>query len=200
MINKHKQRTVPVLADMLAELALCTREGEKVTDMGMVRKSIRWMGSLFLLMGFVTSPVLAEVDLETTQSAETLEETSQIEMSQTKTPAAPQIDPKEIQKALAEAGFYKGTIDGVIGKKSRAAIRAFQEKHGLKADGVCGPKTWEKLKAYLEEAQEMDAVDQELATPTADEGNSLTEDAAMDPWTEPEPEPESSELKQKLVS
>ncbi|MBI1977164.1 MAG: peptidoglycan-binding protein [Candidatus Omnitrophica bacterium] len=121
-------------------------------------------------------------------------------MSQTKTPAAPQIDPKEIQKALAEAGFYKGTIDGVIGKKSRAAIRAFQEKHGLKADGVCGPKTWEKLKAYLEEAQEMDAVDQELATPTADEGNSLTEDAAMDPWTEPEPEPESSELKQKLVS
>lgn len=168
-----------------------------MTDMGMVKKSIRWVGSLFLLMGFVAVPLQAEEDFQTPLSLETSEVQ---ETSQTETVAKPEIDPKEIQKALAEAGFYKGTIDGIVGKKSRAAIRAFQEKHGLKADGVSGPKTWEKLKAYLEEAQEMDAVDQELATPTADEGISLTEDTAVDPWTEPEPEPESSELKQKLVS
>src|SRR3989338_5868863 len=71
-----------------------------------------------------------------------------------------QADPTEIQKALTEAGFYKGTIDGIIGKKTRAAIRAFQEKHDLTADGVCGPKTWEKLKAYMEEAQEIDAAEE----------------------------------------
>lgn len=116
---------------------------------------------------------------------------------------ADKIDPTEIQKALTEAGFYKGTIDGVIGKKTRAAIRAFQTQNGLTADGVCGRKTWEKLKTYLEEKPiETDATQiqpqtqPDLFSPTVDEGVSLSDT----PIQEPEPSAPSDELKQKLVS
>lgn len=67
-----------------------------------------------------------------------------------------QIEPAVIQKSLAEAGFYKGEIDGIIGSRTKSAIRAFQEANGLRADGVCGPNTWEKLKAFSQEAVSQD--------------------------------------------
>ncbi len=103
--------------------------------------------------------------------------------------------PIEIQKALAEAGFYKGAIDGIIGSKTRAAIRSFQEEHGLSVDGLVGPKTWEKLKAYLEEAEEMDS-DKDLTRPAAEE----TPDDTLTLEAEPEPLARDEDLKQKLVS
>ncbi len=58
---------------------------------------------------------------------------------------------KEIQAALRNAGYYYGAIDGKIGRMSRQAIKEFQEDHGLKVDGVVGPKTTEKLLPYLSE-------------------------------------------------
>ncbi|WP_152997742.1 MULTISPECIES: NlpC/P60 family protein [unclassified Sphingomonas] len=48
---------------------------------------------------------------------------------------------KAIQQALAERGFSPGEVDGVWGRKSIAALRAFQQSQGLEADGVLGPKT-----------------------------------------------------------
>ena len=45
-------------------------------------------------------------------------------------------DRKEIQRRLKRLGFDPGTIDGVIGDKTVAAIRAFQSERGLSADGV----------------------------------------------------------------
>ena len=154
----------------------------------------------------VLSPriLLAEIETKTSE-AKTLE--SPVSKTQTEAQTSennqekPQIDPKEIQKALTEAGFYKGPIDGILGKKTRAAVRSFQEKHVLTPDGVCGPKTWEKLKVYLEEAQAMDAVDQKLTTPTVDEGASVSANTDVDPWAEEAPASEDSgALKQKLVS
>lgn len=56
---------------------------------------------------------------------------------------------REIQQALKNAGFYQGTVDGKIGPKTREAVKAFQEVNGLKADGVVGRQTWEKLSPYL---------------------------------------------------
>ncbi len=35
--------------------------------------------------------------------------------------------------------------DGIFGAKTEAALKMFQEEYGLDADGICGPKTWEKL-------------------------------------------------------
>ena len=110
---------------------------------------------------------------------------------------ADKINPTEIQKALTEAGFYKGPIDGVIGKKTRAAVRAFQTKNGLTVDGVCGPKTWEKLKSYLEETPTTDTTQTTGSfSPAVDEEISTTSSTLE----EPEPSSPSDELKQKLVS
>lgn len=55
---------------------------------------------------------------------------------------------KAIQTCLKNAGFYKGEVDGVKGRKTRAAIRKFQKENGLAADGVVGKKTWELLSKY----------------------------------------------------
>lgn len=57
---------------------------------------------------------------------------------------------KEIQECLASAGFYKGKVDGVKGKKTRKAIKEFQRANGLTPDGVVGKKTWELLSKYAQ--------------------------------------------------
>lgn len=56
---------------------------------------------------------------------------------------------KEVQSALSRAGFYKGKIDGIMGAKTKKALKDFQSSKGLKSDGVAGPKTWEELKRHL---------------------------------------------------
>lgn len=48
---------------------------------------------------------------------------------------------REIQKKLSQWGYYDGKIDGIYGSKTVAAVKYFQRKNGLTADGVCGPKT-----------------------------------------------------------
>ena len=56
----------------------------------------------------------------------------------------------DVQKALKNAGFYKGTVDGKIGQQTKKAIENFQRKHNLTADGIIGRRTWEELKVYLQ--------------------------------------------------
>lgn len=102
--------------------------------------------------------------------------------------AASKPDTMQIQKALAQAGYYQGTIDGIIGPKTRRAIRSFQEANGLKVDGKCGPLTWEKLKVYAVEPAATDQAVDPLAA--SDEGEILP---AADPTSE------GDALKQKLV-
>jgi peptidoglycan hydrolase-like protein with peptidoglycan-binding domain len=61
------------------------------------------------------------------------------------------LTPKQIQKALKQAGFYSGAVDGKIGKNTKKAILDFQSANGLKADGIVGKKTAEKLQTYLQQ-------------------------------------------------
>lgn len=56
---------------------------------------------------------------------------------------------KQIQKALKNAGYYDGAVDGKIGQKTKNAIMEFQRAMGLKADGIAGRNTKEKLLKYL---------------------------------------------------
>lgn len=50
-------------------------------------------------------------------------------------------DTKTIQQKLKSWGYYRGSVDGVYGAKTREAVKAFQRKNGLTADGVVGPAT-----------------------------------------------------------
>jgi len=50
-------------------------------------------------------------------------------------------DVKAVQRVLARLGLYTGTIDGIFGKLTRAAVMLFQRKHGLKVDGIVGKVT-----------------------------------------------------------
>lgn len=55
--------------------------------------------------------------------------------------AAGRPDVAALQVALRGAGLYGGTVDGVAGPGTRAAVRRFQAARGLPADGVAGPAT-----------------------------------------------------------
>lgn len=50
-------------------------------------------------------------------------------------------------------GYYAGAVDGKPGTKTKAAVRAFQAAHGLKADGIYGEKTNAKLVAVVKSLQ-----------------------------------------------
>ena len=58
--------------------------------------------------------------------------------------------PGQVQIALKKAGYYDGAIDGKIGSNTKSAIMQFQKDNGLKADGVIGRQTWEKLQSHVE--------------------------------------------------
>ena len=55
----------------------------------------------------------------------------------------------DIQRALTNAGFDAGPVDGKMGPKTKRAIQEFQKKNDLVTDGIVGAKTWEKLKPYI---------------------------------------------------
>lgn len=52
---------------------------------------------------------------------------------------------KQVQCLLTYLGYNPGAIDGVNGKNTMAAVRAFQAQEGLDPDGVPGGKTWAAL-------------------------------------------------------
>jgi len=54
-----------------------------------------------------------------------------------------------VQKALKNAGFNPGPIDGKMGARTKAAIIEFQKANGLEPDGKVGPKTWARLQGFL---------------------------------------------------
>lgn len=54
-------------------------------------------------------------------------------------------DVSKVQSRLKDWGFYKGPVDGYFGADTADAVRRFQAKNGLGADGVVGKSTWEAL-------------------------------------------------------
>ena len=52
---------------------------------------------------------------------------------------------RTIQTKLKNWGYFSGTIDGIYGPKTEEAVKYFQRKNGLTADGVVGPATLRAL-------------------------------------------------------
>ena len=59
---------------------------------------------------------------------------------------------KELQTKLKKLGYYSGTIDSTFGSGTYAAVRAFQKKYNLTADGVAGSETLKKLDSAYKNA------------------------------------------------
>jgi lipoprotein-anchoring transpeptidase ErfK/SrfK len=54
---------------------------------------------------------------------------------------------RDVQKRLAELKFLPlSQVDGRLGPRTRDAITAFQQWHGLAPDGIAGPQTLDKLR------------------------------------------------------
>jgi len=52
-----------------------------------------------------------------------------------------------LQKLLADRGFYNGAVDGIMGSQTRSAIIAAQKAYNLTTDGVAGPQTLAALES-----------------------------------------------------
>lgn len=48
---------------------------------------------------------------------------------------------RTVQTKLKRWGYYTGSVDGIYGPKTKAAVKYFQRKNGLAVDGIVGPKT-----------------------------------------------------------
>jgi hypothetical protein len=81
------------------------------------------------------------------------------------------------QRALGVLGYDVGAPDGVVGTKTRAALRAWQKSQGLTADGYLSIAMVQKLKAQTEPAAAAPA------QPAAD---------AVSPTRPTSPDPQSS--------
>jgi len=56
---------------------------------------------------------------------------------------------KAIQQALKDNGHDPGEVDGAMGPRTRAALRDYQQKEGLKATGTPDAETTAKLAAAV---------------------------------------------------
>ena len=48
---------------------------------------------------------------------------------------------RQIQTKLKNWGYYTGSVDGIFGSKTTAAVRLFQQRNKLVVDGIVGAKT-----------------------------------------------------------
>lgn len=67
---------------------------------------------------------------------------------------------KQIQHLLGYLGYYTGTPDGIWGRLSEEATRAFQRDYGLEPDGIVGQATEKALRGAvagtMDKLQEVD--------------------------------------------
>ncbi len=104
---------------------------------------IAWIATAALALGGVSAAVGA---------LSTIEQTAYVADAQTEATEAAVLkqgskgsEVREVQRRLKSWGYYKGSVDGVFGAGTKAAVIAFQKKNGLTADGVVGKSTYKAL-------------------------------------------------------
>jgi len=82
---------------------------------------------------------------------------------------------KTIQQELKDVGCYTGTVDGILGPESDAAILAFQSASGLETDGELGPETEAALSEAVSKKETVcSATPASTTTTTAGSGTTST--------------------------
>jgi peptidoglycan hydrolase-like protein with peptidoglycan-binding domain len=85
--------------------------------------------------GKAADPIATKVDIADTTVA----------VNETTTNASSTV--MNLQKLLADRGFYNGAVDGIMGTQTRTAIIAAQKAYNLTADGVAGAQTLAALES-----------------------------------------------------
>jgi N-acetylmuramoyl-L-alanine amidase len=55
---------------------------------------------------------------------------------------------RTIQEKLKRWGYYNGSVDGIYGSQTTAAVKSFQRKNGLTVDGIAGTNTLRAMGIY----------------------------------------------------
>ena len=84
-------------------------------------------------------------------------------------------DVKTLQQKLIELGYLKGTADGVFGKQTASAVKAYQKASNLTADGVAGSQTLSSLSSV---AAANNAAASNKTTTTTNQKTTVTPSAA----------------------
>ena len=95
---------------------------------------------LILLVGIFAltgSLVLSTMSLKSVDAKETVAQIDNV--------YAVTADTREVQTRLKKWGYYTGSVDGINGPKTIAAVKKFQKKYGLVQDGIVGPLTAAKM-------------------------------------------------------
>jgi peptidoglycan hydrolase-like protein with peptidoglycan-binding domain len=87
------------------------------------------------------------------------------------TPLAPGVQSTDTVRALQQK--LGVSADGVYGPKTRAAVKRFQRAHGLTADGVAGPQTLAALGVSAAAPKAKEADDSPAAAPGGDAAATL---------------------------
>ena len=74
---------------------------------------------------------------------------------------------RTVQTRLKELGYYAEEITGIYNKTTQSAVKAFQKKNGLKADGICGSDTQAVLLGVGALSATATATPEPTAAPTA---------------------------------
>ena len=88
---------------------------------------------------------------------------------------------KDLQMMLVDCGYLNDKIDGVFGKKTEQAVKDFQKKNGIRADGIAWPQTIWLLSIEWERLMGISATPTPTAVPTIAPTPVPTVEAAIEP-------------------
>jgi len=152
-MDSRKLAMLVVVGVLSLGVAGCVSNGKYNKDMNMLRSQLQLVQSD--MENVRTGQQKIEEDLADASKARTAGNVGggvSVAGDIYRTPSGFTLPSRDIQKALKNAGYYNGPVDGKVGAATRAALKQFQEDQGLSADGVCGRRTWSKLQPFLEGA------------------------------------------------
>ncbi len=99
-------------------------------------------------------------------------------------PSAPTPDATvlAIQRRLNELGYNAGPADGLFGKKTRAAIQAFQRDNRMVADGIASVALLERLQKSRRPLLDKGTVPKSTTSPRTQSNSGLPKNAKLAAW------------------